>query len=241
MSESDEIEALLARLEKEQPAEAVEDAKSFRRERGLGEEDESRLNYGIAAGLFKLAEYEETLEWLEHTDDDRRHIFRGFCHIELEQFPKAVEAFDDAAGAEPDRRHEAHLMKAQSLMLNDQVEEAQRLYEDLVDRDVAENVDIESTLGLAVSYIETDDHTRAQPLLEELLDDHRETEYTPQILFYLVDVYESLGQVENAIDHAEKLKTIGEDTVWEDTASELLKRLHDQSNDRRSKLRNYEF
>lgn len=236
-----EVEEILKQLESDNPDPGIEQAREKLDEDDLSEEDVSRLNYGIAAGLFKLANYRGALDWLEKSQDPRRHIFRGFCHLELEEPEQAVSAFEEAAQSEPDRQNEALLMKAQSLMILDRVEEAQDLYEELIERTSATNVSIESRMGLAVSCIETDDYSRARDLLESILDQYEETEYRPEVLFYLVEVLESQGQVEQAVERAEELKEIGEDTMWEGMAGELLQRLHNQSKDRRSKLRDYEY
>lgn len=237
----DEIEDILKELESDTPDEGITRAKEYLEEEDLTEDERSQLNYGIAAGLFKLANYRGALEWLDKSHDPRRHIFRGFCHLELEEPEEAVDAFEQAAEAEPDRRNEAHLMKAQSLMLMDEVECSQALYDDLADRELQEHVEIETNIGLAVSCIETEDHSRAQTLLEKVLSDYEDHQYEPEALFYLVEVHEALGQVSQAVERAEELQELGEDTMWEEMAGELLQRLHDQSNNRQSKLRDYEY
>jgi tetratricopeptide (TPR) repeat protein len=238
---SEDIRPILEELESDDPEDAIERAKQYLDEEDPTDDEASQLNYGIAAGLFKLANYRGALERLAQSHDPRRHIFRGFCYLELEEPMEAVGAFDDAAEAEPDRRDEAHLMKAQSFMLADEVDEAQSLYRDLSERDLVEHVEIETHLGLAVSYIETEDYSEARELLESILDDYGEHQYQPEALFYLVEALESLGQVEAAVERAEELQELGEDTMWEEMAGQLLQRLHDQSQDRRSKLRDYEY
>lgn len=237
-----EVDDVLKTLESDQPGPGVEQAKNMLEDEDLSDKDDSRLRYGIAAGLFKLANYQGALQWLEQTDDPRRHIFKGFCYLELDRHTNAVEAFDAAASAEPERKHEAQLMKAQSLVVADRLAEARDLYQKLVSANgLPETIRIEAHLGLAVTSMETGNYARAQELLETVLDSQEGTDYHPQALFYIVEVYEKLGQVERAVERARELKNWEEDSMWEDVAGRLLQRLHDQKKNRRSRLQDYEF
>ena len=237
-----EVEDILEVLESDQPAPGIERARELLDESELDPEDDSRLRYGIAAGMFKLSNYEGALQWLEQTDDPRRHIFQGFCYLELDRFTNAVEAFEQAAEAEPDRKHEAILMQAQSLVLANRLDRAKTLYESLVNEDpLPENITMESRLGLAVTCMETENYSRAQELLEWVLNQEEGSGYHPQALFYIVEVHEKLGQVEQAINRAQELKNWEEDSMWEDVAGRFLQRLHDQKKNRHSRLRDYEF
>jgi len=237
-----EVEEILEVLESDDPGPGIERARELLDDPELGPEDDSRLRYGIAAGMFKLANYEGALQWLEQTDDPRRFIFQGFCYLELDRFTNAGEALQQAAEAEPDRKHEAKLMQAQSLVLADRLDRAKTLYESLVEENnLSENITMECRLGLAVTCMETENYSRAQELLEWVLNREEDSDYHPQALFYIVEVHEKLGQVEQAITRAQELKQWEDDSMWEDVAGRFLQRLHDQKKNRDSRLRDYEF
>lgn len=236
------VEALLERLESEDPREAIRDAESTFESSDLSEEDRSRLAYGIATGYFRIEVFGDALDWLEETRVDRRWMLKGFCHLNLDQHGTAREAFLKAARENPGEARGSLLLAAQCLAYREAYDAAVDELKTLLDQDPSDRMESEIRFNLGLIAEEREDFPGAQDWFESILTETDGESFRDEALYHLANVHEERGQIDAALEKVERLEERVEDQSEDgEVVSRLRSRLENQRKDRTDQLRDYDF
>ena len=240
---SDEIDSILEKLETDDPREGIEEAQKYLEERETDAEEESTLIYGVAVGYFKLGSFQNTVQWLKETDDDRRWLLAGYAYRELEEFEKSAASFAKAAKVIDERNAEARILQGQALILAGETGEAREIFDDLINNEDNLEDDARAEVLLARGMVEMEEDTprKAREWFDEIIQEHEETGFAGEASFYSIQIHENIGQIDKALEYAQWLKDNGEESQWEEVAAQYLKRLHKHKRNREDKMRGYEY
>lgn len=238
---SDGIDEILGMLEGDDPVDGVKRAKQRLKNGDLTSDQKNDLIYGIAVGLFHQEKFESSLKWLEKSNDSRRKLLTGFCHMELEQFSKAEKALQEAGELQPEHRIETQIMRGQALYFCEEYDQARQLFDEVLDGSISDEKEAETLLSLGMLESAEDNLSLARDHFKRIVDELSDTGFYLEGMYYLVEAYEQSGNVDKAIEYAELLSEDGTNTPWEPMAGELLQRLRQLESNRKQQLRDYEF
>ncbi len=235
------LDPILDKLEEEDPAAGIEAAKEFLENESPTDEERSQLAYGIAVGHFQLGGHEEASRWLKKTDDERRFLMLGFNLVELEKFSQAARAFEKAGETNAADKNECLLLQAQTLGLAQQFEEARKILDAQLKKELPAQLHSETLLARGTLALETEKPEQARVLFEKIVESTETDEFKSEATFHLVKIEQDAGKMDKAIEYANWLKDNGSQDFWRQAAQEELNKLQQDKRERQKKLRGYEY
>lgn len=238
MNDPDQV---LAELEKDEPREAVQEAKQLLERESLSTENRSRLTYGLAVGYFKLGQFEKALGKLRESEDPRRWFMIGFTLMEMQRFEQAARAFENAGDARAERRNEALLLAADALGRAQQVEEARDQFERLLDRKLSPSLKAETLFERGRLEARQDRPGEALSWWERVLSEHEDSDFAPESALLMAQLHGQRGRIQKAQERIRWVLDRDVDREWKEMARQYRERLETEQLERQNRLREYEY
>lgn len=235
------VEQILAKLEGEDIEAGIEQARETLATGDPDPEETEQLVYGLGAAHFQLENYEQACKWLTKSNSDRAPFLLGFTQRGLDDHLAAAEAFERAAEVQPEKENHARFLRAQSLWQHGNHEQAQDLFEQLIQKTDDRSFLAEVRLDFALRLRNQDQADRGHDILQELYSDYLDTTSGQWAGLFLTRWHQSQGRTEQALDVAQ---TTLEETDDPDLITQLdpmISELQEIKSHQESDLGNYEY
>ena len=236
----DKLDSILEMIESDRPAAGIEAGLELLESEELTAPQRSELAYALGVGYFKSASYKKSLQWLDRSKDDRRWLLSGYALQQIDENEGAARAFAIASRTIPEQKQESRLLQAQALLMAEKPAAAASRLDEILTDAVKEELEPEVLLSRGIAAQAAENSKEARKWFQKLYEKYTDSDFAFEAAFYLIQVEESLGQIKKALEYAEWLKNNSSEQVWQEIASEFLRRLHGHRRNQKGDLRNYD-